>query len=64
MDVNHNDYCGMTNAPRGFHRKECCKDEPKNSDGDCDSMKWPKGPAFNRILGFAESNKNFYAAYL
>jgi len=64
IDPKKNDYCGLKNAGKGDMRGACCIMEPKDSVGDCDSFRWPKGPAFNRILSFAESNKNFYAAYL
>jgi hypothetical protein len=40
-------------------RNQCCvgENEDGNSTGDCDSSKWPKGPAFGAILTFAEHEK-------
>ena len=50
----HNNFCGLKNAKRGGDlRGACCVDEDKDSAGDCDSFRWPKGPAFNKIIVFA-----------
>jgi len=32
--------------------------------GDCDSFNWPKGPAMSKMLDYANSNDEFYRAYL
>jgi len=49
---------------RGGDRKACCGQESKQSEGDCDAMEWPKGPAFNEILKMGKDNNSFYAYYL
>jgi len=45
-------------------RSACCVAEDKDSLGDCDAFNWPKGPAFNDMIKFAQSNEIFYTAYL
>jgi len=60
-----NSFCGLKNANRGGDlRGACCVAEDKNSLGDCDSFRWPKGPAFNDIIRMAMTNDRFYTAYL
>jgi len=48
-------------------RNQCCKlendDADLQSEGDCDSSKWPKGPAFNAVIDFAESEKAWLRFY-
>ena len=31
-------------------RQSCCVDEMDDTIGDCDSFRWPKGPAMNLML--------------
>lgn len=45
-------------------RESCCKDEILGSFGDCDSYNWPKGPAMVTMLEYANSNDEYYRAYL
>ena len=45
-------------------RGACCNDEREDSIGDCDAMNWPKGPAFDFILLFAQKEHEFYKWYL
>lgn len=50
-----NNFCGQsnTNLDFGTGRAQCCGGEGSSSVGDCDSAKWPKGPAFRSVLTFA-----------
>lgn len=38
-------------------RPECCAHEMEGTFGDCDSMKWPKGPGHRGIIKYAETNE-------
>lgn len=64
------DYCGIDiTEPMNFTagRNQCCllenDDADLQSEGDCDSSKWPKGPAFNAVIDFAESEKAWLRFY-
>lgn len=53
------EYCGaeINNTMKfGAARTQCCKleNDTTTSTGDCDSSKWPKGPAFGAVIDFAE----------
>lgn len=45
-------------------RPECCTHERADSFGDCDSFRWPKGPAMNHMIKFVKDTDVFYKAYL
>ena len=45
-------------------RPECCATEDAGSFGDCDSMRWPKGPGHWFGWKFAATNEHFYEKYL
>ena len=50
----------------GDMRDLCCGKEAGNAAGngdDCDSVNWPKGPAFNSILEMAANETTFYENY-
>lgn len=58
------DYCGVQLTQSGSFetaRNQCCnrENDDATSTGDCDSSKWPKGPAFGAILTFAEHEKEW-----
>lgn len=58
----NNDYCGADiNNTLSFEdgRNLCCVNEGDDSTGDCDASKWPKGPAFNSILDFADRENDW-----
>lgn len=62
------DYCGVDiTDPVSFEdgRDHCCVDENarNTSTGDCDSSKWPKGPAFGAILSFAQKEETWLKFY-
>ena len=60
-----NNFCGQSNNELGFEdgRKQCCMNEGSSSVGDCDSAKWPKGPAFRAILTFAANEGHWLREY-
>lgn len=45
-------------------RPECCAAEDEGSFGDCDSMRWPKGPGHWFGWKFAATDAHFYEKYL
>jgi len=55
---------GRKNDIKEGIREHCCKDEMVGTFGDCDSFNWPKGPAMSKMLEYANSNDDFYRAYL
>lgn len=62
------DYCGTTITEPGTFgeaRGQCCAQEnaTTTSEGDCDSSKWPKGPAFGAVIDFAEREKDWLKFY-
>lgn len=62
------DYCGAEISQKidfADGRTQCCKLENATSEstGDCDSAKWPKGPAFGAVVDFAESERTWLKFY-
>lgn len=66
LKYGNNEFCGLKNITRGRDRfrPACCKTEPTDSIGDCDSFNWPKGPGFTQVLMNASGNDKFYVNYL
>lgn len=62
------DYCGVSlSQSNSFEaaRTQCCvrENDEATSTGDCDSSKWPKGPAFNAIINFAEHENDWLKSF-
>lgn len=58
-------FCGQSETKLGFDdaRGHCCANEDAQSVGDCDSSKWPKGPAFRAVLTFAANQHAWLMQY-